>query len=58
MVSGPLSSLQLRILSAAVMLPVGVGAACIGGIAFNALIVLAGAAMLWEWWRFPQPGNS
>jgi phosphatidate cytidylyltransferase len=54
MASGSLSSLQLRVLSAAVMLPVAVGAAWAGGIAFNALIVLAGAAMLWEWWRFPR----
>jgi phosphatidate cytidylyltransferase len=54
MASGTLSSLQLRILSAAVMLPVAVGAAWIGGVAFNTLVMLAGAAMLWEWWRFPR----
>jgi phosphatidate cytidylyltransferase len=58
MASGALSSLQLRILSAAVMLPVAVGAAWIGGIVFNGLIVLAGVAMLWEWWRFPRQATT
>lgn len=54
MASSTLSSLQLRILSAAVMLPVAVGAVWVGGVAFVALVVLAGVAMLWEWWRFPR----
>ena len=36
------------------MLPVAVGAAWVGGVAFIALVVLAGIAMLWEWWRFPR----
>lgn len=58
MVSGTLSSLQLRILSAAVMLPVAVAAAWYGGIAFNILVVLAGVAMLWEWWRFPRQATT
>ncbi|HLT79311.1 MAG TPA: phosphatidate cytidylyltransferase [Ferrovibrio sp.] len=45
--------LKLRILSAAVMLPVAVGATWLGGWFFAALIALAGVAMLWEWARLP-----
>ncbi|MEK9970950.1 MAG: phosphatidate cytidylyltransferase [Ferrovibrio sp.] len=58
MAPGPLSSLHLRILSAAVMLPVAVAAVWYGGIAFETLVVLAGAAMLWEWWRFPRQATT
>lgn len=52
--AGALSSLQLRVLSAAVMLPVAVAAVWFGGVAFDALVALAAAAMLWEWYRFPR----
>ncbi len=47
------SGLKLRILSAAVMLPVAVAATWLGGWFFAALIALAGIAMLWEWGRLP-----
>lgn len=53
MTSVALSSLQLRILSASVLLPVAVAAAWFGGPAFIALVVLAGILMLWEWMRLP-----
>lgn len=47
------SGLKLRILSAAVMLPVAVAATWFGGWFFAALVALAGVAMLWEWGRLP-----
>jgi phosphatidate cytidylyltransferase len=54
MTSGTLSSLQLRVLSASVLLPVAVAAVWYGDWAFIALVVLAGVLMLWEWYRFPR----
>lgn len=47
------SGLKLRVLSAAVMLPVAIGATWLGGWFFAILITLAGVAMLWEWARLP-----
>lgn len=47
------SGLKLRVLSAAVMLPVAIGATWLGGWFFATLIALAGIAMLWEWARLP-----
>jgi len=47
------SGLKLRILSAAVMLPVAVAATWLGSWFFAALVALAGVAMLWEWGRLP-----
>lgn len=48
-----LSGLKLRVLSAAVMLPVAVAAVWFGGWAFGALVAVASVAMLWEWLRLP-----
>lgn len=45
------SDLRLRTLSAAVLLPVALGALFLGGLAWLALILAATAALLWEWWR-------
>ena len=54
------SDLRLRTLSAAVLLPVALGALFAGGLAWLALILAATAALLWEWWRLwrmrPAPG--
>lgn len=47
------SGLKLRILSAAVMLPVAIAATWLGGWFFATLVALAGIAMLWEWGRLP-----
>jgi phosphatidate cytidylyltransferase len=47
------SGLKLRVLSAAIMLPVAIGATWLGGWFFAVLIALAGVAMLWEWARLP-----
>ncbi len=43
------SSLQTRVLSALVLVPVAVVAAWLGGMAFAALCVLAGLLIGWEW---------
>jgi len=58
MASSTLSSLQLRVLSALVLLPVAVAAVWFGGQAFIMLIALAGALMLWEWWRMPYQAET
>ncbi len=42
-------SLQTRVLSALVLVPVAVAAAWLGGLAFAALCVLAGVLIGWEW---------
>ncbi len=43
------SNLLLRVISAAVMAPLAVGAAYVGGWVFAAFWVLAALAVLWEW---------
>lgn len=59
MASISLSSLQRRVLSAAVMLPVAIAAVWIGGWLFTVLVIVAGMLMLWEWWRLPyQPETA
>jgi phosphatidate cytidylyltransferase len=45
------SDLRARVLSAIVMVVVGASAIWAGGIIFEAMVVLAGLAMLWELWR-------
>ncbi len=53
------SDLRLRTISAAVLLPVALGALFLGGLAWLALILAATAALLWEWWRLwrMRPGG-
>jgi phosphatidate cytidylyltransferase len=51
MASGSLSSLQLRILSAAVMLPLAVGIIWYGGLAFQVLVLIGCGLMAFEWLR-------
>jgi phosphatidate cytidylyltransferase len=50
-------ALILRIASAAVLAPVAVGAAWLGGYYFAALVVLASIAMGWEWGRLTEGGG-
>lgn len=54
------SDLRLRTLSAAVLLPVALGALFLGGLAWLALLLAATAALLWEWWRLwrMRPGQG
>jgi len=49
-------ALSLRIASAAVLAPVAVGAAWLGGWYFGAIVVLAAVAMGWEWGRLTAGG--
>lgn len=50
-------ALILRIASAAVLAPVALGAAWLGGYYFGALVVLAAVAMGWEWGRLTEGGE-
>lgn len=45
------SDLRLRVLSAAVLLPVALHCLYAGGIAWNILVLAATLGLLWEWWR-------
>ena len=45
------SDLRLRVLSAAVLLPVALACLFAGGLAWLALVLVATVALLWEWWR-------
>jgi phosphatidate cytidylyltransferase len=53
--SGNWSDLRARVLSAIVMVAVGAGAIWAGGVVFETMVVLAGAAMLWELGRMIAP---
>lgn len=46
----PASNFQIRVLSAAVLIPPVVAAVHFGGVWFDFLVVLFGAGMLWEWY--------
>jgi phosphatidate cytidylyltransferase len=58
MSAGTLSSLQLRVLSAAVMLPVAVGIIWYGGIAFLMLVAAGCALMIHEWLRLVDSASE
>lgn len=51
-------TLQTRILSAAVMLPVAAAIVWIGGWAFILLVSVLSALMYWEWYRMPDAGGE
>ena len=57
--AGRWSDLRLRVLSAAVLLPVALYCLYAGGVAWNALVVVATIGLLWEWWRMwrLRPGS-
>jgi phosphatidate cytidylyltransferase len=52
------SSLRLRLLSTAVLLPVAVASVYFGGWWFAAFLALVCAAMCWEWSRLCSPGRA
>lgn len=54
------SDLRLRLASAAVLLPLALFCLFAGGLPWTGLVILAAAALVWEWWRmwWRRPGAT